>query len=376
MIQIIQKLYKSLPVPIWFALGILILGGVWLMSGNNKVIVAGDAHNAEQKNNPNPINLNTTDNDNIVKVKVSDSTAQTFTPIFATNGITQPNKIVAVKSAISARVQSKNFAEFAWVKKGQLLLQLDPQSYPAALKSAEELLNLRTTQYDATKKLYDQGYASNINLTQITAELAVARANYSEQQRINNELQILSPFDGVITQSMVEIGDFVAPAQPIVQLASLDPIYVDIDIPASQLKDMGAVKHAKLTYNNQNFSGELLNISETGDATTRTMRIRFSAPNPKNTIKGQVGVGVEIQLPTQKAHKIQKSILGLNDSGILGVKTIEQNAQSQHIVVFTPITTLSEDGDYIWVAGLRDNARIITDGAAFVNQGARVEIGE
>ncbi len=366
----LKLFFQKIPATIWVAIAVVALGVIWILSGNNQVIIAGDKHNDVKKINPNPEPL--IQKQVAVKVKMEEVIAQKFTPEFTTNGISQPNKIVSVKSAIGARVQQKNFKEYERVKQGDLLVQFEPQTYPAMLKSAEELVNLRTQQYESTKKLFEQGYASNINLTQITTELANARAQLAEQQRVNGELKVFAPFDGVVYQSMVENGDLVGVGQPLLQLASLNPIYVDIDIPASQLQQMAGVTRAKLQYNNQIIHGELLNISETGDVATRTMRVRFSAPNPNHTIKGQVGVMVSLLLPTANAHKLKKSVLGLNDAGVLGVKLVNND----NIVEFIAVKTLSEEGDFIWVSGLPAKVKVITEGGAFVNNGTKVEVGE
>ncbi len=361
---------KKINTPIILAVILIVLAVIWVFSGNKEVIIAGDTHNQAKQNKPDTPAHETPKI--LSKVVANEFNAQNYTPILTANGLSQPNKITAIKSAISARVAHKNFQDFAKVKKGQILLEFEPASYPALLHAAEQLVKLRTQQFEATTKLHAQGYASNIQLTQIETDLQNARANLAEQQRINQELTIAAPFDGIIFQSFVENGDLVGIGQPITQLASLNPIWVDINLPADQAAKIPQNSVAKISYDNHIFNAKLLNVSETGDEATRTMRIRFQVDNPNYLIKGQVGVNIEIALQSQMAHKIKKSIMGLNDLGVLGVKYLNDD----NIVQFAPIKILSEIDDFVWVQGLPTKVKIITDGAAFVSAGAKVEISQ
>jgi len=69
------------------------------------------------------------------------------------------------------------------------------------------------------------------------------------------------------------------------------------------------------------------------------------------------------------AQKISPALLSLDDLGVLGIRTIDQN----NIVNFNPIEILSDAPDGIWVSGLPNRSAVITTGQALVTEGERVD---
>ena len=68
------------------------------------------------------------------------------------------------------------------------------------------------------------------------------------------------------------------------------------------------------------------------------------------------------------AHKISPSILLLNDKGILGIKTVND----QNIVKFNKLDILEDAEDGLWVSGISNLSRIIIQGQGFVEDGQEV----
>lgn len=76
-----------------------------------------------------------------------------------------------------------------------------------------------------------------------------------------------------------------------------------------------------------------------------------------------------IPLPAVRAHKPSPGVLTLDDSGRVGVRTVEANNK----VRFVPVTIIGQDADGLWVGGLPERATVITVGQEFVVDGQTVE---
>jgi membrane fusion protein, multidrug efflux system len=81
-------------------------------------------------------------------------------------------------------------------------------------------------------------------------------------------------------------------------------------------------------------------------------------------------VSADIHIPVRQilAEKISPGILVLDDSGVIGVRTVEDG-----IVRFHQVEIVSDGPDGMWISGLADGATAITVGQEFVNVGEHVE---
>ena len=81
------------------------------------------------------------------------------------------------------------------------------------------------------------------------------------------------------------------------------------------------------------------------------------------------GVSAQVTIPTGEAtaHRVAPSIISLDESGQLGVKTVVDGQ-----VVFHPIRIVKTEIDSVWVTGLEDEVTIITVGQGFVRDGEEV----
>ncbi len=104
------------------------------------------------------------------------------------------------------------------VKKGQLLVQIDPRDYEVALRSAE-------AHYDKAKSDYDRDVVLVGSNAISKQDLDTARAAYEEasaqldQAKLNMEYaRITAPEDGRVTRRVVEQGAYVQPGQALLAI--------------------------------------------------------------------------------------------------------------------------------------------------------------
>ena len=118
------------------------------------------------------------------------------------------------------------------------------------------------------------------------------------------------------------------------------------------------------------FAGELTYIAAAANPKTRTFRVDITVNNEKNLIRDGMTSQISIELEKNKAHFIKKSLLTLNDNGVIGVRLVDD----QNIVQFHPVTILSDKRDGVWIAGLEDEVNIISIGHEYVQAGQKVNV--
>lgn len=179
--------------------------------------------------------------------------AQTVTA----SGTLNPVALINVGSQVSGTVIELNADFNDRVKKGQVLLKLDPIIFNAQIKqsmaslaSAEANRRLALANFERNQKLVAQSYISNVTLEQSKRELDVADANLklsnAQLDRVRADLEnsiIRAPIDGVIIKRTIDLGQTVAASFQTPNLFQIarDLTKMQIDTSVSEA-DVGALK--------------------------------------------------------------------------------------------------------------------------------------
>ena len=244
----------------------------------------------------------------VVTLKTEKIALQTELP-----GRTTASLASEVRPQISGIVKARTFEEGALVKAGQVLYQIDPAQYRAALAGAEaDLANAKAMLESA--KIRDDRFAGLVKIEGVSKQEAddarlahsAAVASVSQKEaalelaRINLDYTaIKAPITGRIGKSSITAGALVTANQPtpLATIRSLDPIYVDLtESSEARLRLRAAMGEGKLsagtaavklilgdgsTYK----SDGTLEFAEVAvDESTGTVTLRAKFPNPDETL--------------------------------------------------------------------------------------------
>jgi HlyD family secretion protein len=193
-------------------------------------------------------------------------------------GTINPVALVNVGSQVSGTVVEL-MADFNdHVKKGQILLKLDPTIFNAQIRqseanlaSAEASMRLALANYERNQRLGTQNYVSGAALDQSKRELDVAMANIklskAQLERTKADLNnsvIRAPIDGVIIKRTIDLGQTVAASFTTPNLFQIarDLTKMQIDTSVSEA-DVGALKDGQMArfvvdaYPNREFTATL-----------------------------------------------------------------------------------------------------------------------
>jgi HlyD family secretion protein len=148
----------------------------------------------------------------------------TITQTVSATGTINPVALINVGSQVSGTVIELNADFNDRVKKGQVLLKLDPTIFNAQIRqgeaqvaSAQASLRLAQANFERNGRLVNQNYVSGLALDQSKRELEVAKANLQLAEgslaRMRADLDnsvIRSPIDGVIIKRTIDLGQTVA----------------------------------------------------------------------------------------------------------------------------------------------------------------------
>ena len=183
-----------------------------------------------------------------------------LTQTVTATGTINPVALINVGSQVSGTVVELKADFNEHVKKGQILLKLDPTIFnaqirqgQASLASAQASMRLAQASYERNQRLVAQNFISVLALDQSRRELDVAKANIllaqAQLERSQADLDnsvIRSPIDGVVVKRTIDIGQTVAASFSTPNLFQIaqDLTKMQIDTNVSEA-DVGALKEGQ-----------------------------------------------------------------------------------------------------------------------------------
>ena len=305
-----------------------------------------------------------------VKVRVRHSAASPITTELVLTGRTEPSRMATLSAETKGRVIAVEAAKGAHVKAGDVIVRIDPGDRAARLAQARALIGQRKLEYDAGKKLSAKGFQSQTKLAEAKANLRTALAQLKQIELDIARTTIRAPFDGILQDRTVEVGDYLGIGDPAAIVVDLDPVLAVAQVAE---REIGGVRpdqpgSARLI-TGEIVTGRVRYVSAVGETGTRTFRIELEIPNAERRVAA--GLTAELRLPLDEAlaHLISSAVLTLTDDGAVGVKSVDEGG----VVRFHAVGIEADTPEGIWITGLPEELDIITVGQEFVLEGQKVE---
>ncbi len=304
---------------------------------------------------------------------------------------------VTIRTQISGYMQKIDFTEGKDVRIGELLAEIDPRPYEAALAQAKGQLArdeamLKGAQVDLTRY---QGLAAQNAVPHQTLDTQVAlvaqdegtveadKASVKSAEVNLAYCRILSPLNGRVGLRQVDQGNYVTPgdANGIVVITQLQPISVLFTVPEDNLQAIskqlqaGAVLPSTAldrTGVTKIADGVLQTFDSQIDPTTGTIKLRAQFQNDDRLLYPNQFVNIRLLLDTHK------NVTTMSSAGI------QRGAPGTFVyLINTDTSTVSvrvvklgvTDGDRVEVlSGLTPGDRIVIDGADKLRDGAKIVI--
>src|SRR6202046_1340628 len=189
-----------------------------------------------------------------------------------------------VTTEIAVLMREIRFKSGDEVKAGTVLIQLNADSdlaTLASLKAAADLAQVTLTRDQA------QLAAEAISQAQVDsdqADLKSKRAQAASQQATIDKKTIRAPFSGRLGITLVNPGQYLNPGDKVVTLQTIDPIYMDFNLPQQQVGQISLGQSVTVlsdAYRGQAFSGKVTAIDAKVDTTTRNVQVEAPIANSK-----------------------------------------------------------------------------------------------
>jgi multidrug efflux system membrane fusion protein len=326
-----------------------------------------------------------------VPVSVAPVTKADFPVYLGGLGTVQGFNTVVVRTRVDGQIDKIAFKEGQLVNQGDLLVQIDPRPYQAALdqakaKKAQDEANLANANLDlqrftrlgefATRQQTD---TQRSTVAQLTAQLAADDAAISNAQTQVDYTTIKAPISGVAGLRQVDVGNIVnASTQTgIVTIAQIEPIAAIFTAPEDQLpyineaQSTQPLKVIALTTDGKKTlsDGTLSVINNQVDTTSGTIRLKAVFDNKNHALWPGQSISTRLLMKTLKdATVVSDDAIQHGTDGLYAYAVNQDNkAELRKLKV-----SYSIDGRSVVDDGLSPGQQVITAGQYKVQPGTLV----
>jgi membrane fusion protein, multidrug efflux system len=289
---------------------------------------------------------------------------------------------VMISADLPGSVAKINFDSGRSVREGDVLIELDTRQERAQLAALEAQRDLANVNYGRMEQLVKEGVISKAEYDQATAQQKSTEANVGEIRATIARKTIRAPFSGVLGIRKVNLGQYLSAGSAVVQLQSLNPIYVNFGLPQQALGQVRVGRSLKVTSDDlvgKTFTGRVTALDSMVDQTTRNVQVQATLANPE----GKLHPGMFVQVAVVQGE--DRSVITLPASAIsyapygdsvFVITDLQDKAGKTYRGVKQQFVKLEGSrGDQVAVvSGLNPGDEVVTSGVFKLRNGAAVQV--
>jgi RND family efflux transporter MFP subunit len=276
------------------------------------------------------------------------------------------------------------------VKKGDLLVRMDPRDMAALADVDTAKARLAKAEYDRQRKLFDANVSSQQELDRAKRAYEVSLAMLRRSTKGLEDTELFALFDGIVAKKLVKDFENVLAKQAVLILQDTTHLEIEVTIPEADavLSNVGLTLEQRTarvkpvvivtSLPDRSFPAQITEYSTTADPVTRTFSAtaRFDPPDDVNIQPGMTAT-VRIRVPPELKNAVGLSGISIpasaaitDETGDAFVWLVEPNAMT---VKRTPVQLGSLSGERVFVtSGLTSGQQIAISGVHHLRDGMLV----
>ncbi|PNH98991.1 efflux RND transporter periplasmic adaptor subunit [Vibrio diazotrophicus] len=296
--------------------------------------------------------------------------SESLAQVVQLDGVVQPINQGTVASQTSGRIVSLNVDVNDYVKKGTVLLEISAVQQSASLDAAQAQLasaiaqdREAQAQVKRYRQLFPKGAISQdvmdsaeARARSASAAVKSAQAAVAQAKESLGYTSVTAPYDGVVTQRHVELGETVAPGTPLVSGFSIDKLRVETEIPQRYQPAVSDVAQFEVVSpQGERILPTQYSLFSYADPQSHTFKIRLNLPEDISTFVPGMWVKTEFHYGNRDTILIPNSSV-VRRAELSSVYRIQDDSR-----VLNPVRLGQTYGDYTEVlSGLEEGDVIST----------------
>lgn len=304
-----------------------------------------------------------------VSVRIVELREATVPVQYVTSGLLTVDKRVVITSRLSGYIRDMAVREGESVKKGQLLLRVDPADVRSQLEQARaRLAQVQATHADAKvdyeryKSLFEQNAASRQQFEKAEMHYNISREQVREakaaRQQAENQLayaEIVSPVDSIVVSKSRNNGDLAVPGAPILMLEDPGQLLVETYIDESNISRVksGDRVHLHFPAIDMKIEGAIQQVVQAADMASHRFLVKIALPSDGPLHSGMYAQ-VEFAIGSRPSLLLPRQAV-IDRADLKGVYVVDAQGISHYRLVRTG---REWNGNIEITAGLKAGERI------------------
>lgn len=287
-------------------------------------------------------------------------------------GALRAHQRVVLHSEMQGMVENILVHPGEFVKKGQVLIELEHQKLDAQLKEAEAKVAQARTIHEKERYLLQKNAGKKITYAEALQTLRVAEAQHELVLQDLRRSKITAPFDGYTSIHDISPGTFITPNADLLTLVDMQKVWVDFRVPEQHMPylDIGQSAEVRLDQQDSPHVATIRAIDPFVDPVTHSAQVRAELNHRDETLRPGLFARVTVPL-----HEIPQAIM-VPESALAreGTEDHVMRVSEDRALKTLVVTGLRKEGLVEIVDGLTKDDVIITAGHQRVRDGQKVKI--
>ncbi len=311
----------------------------------------------------------------IIPIETGKVGIQSFSVPVGTSGRLFPQDMARLSFKTGGIIRRIPVSEGQKVKAGTLLALLDTSEIDANVVQAREATEKSKRDLQRVTNLYNDKAATLEQLQDVTTAANIAGARLKIALFNSSHSRVIAPANGIVLKRLAQENETISPGYPVILFGSLDTQWVvKVGVTESQLIHLTHGDRAIIrfdAYPGETCPATVSEIAQTIDASSQTYEVELSLePQEKRLAAGFVA-RVEIFPSQEKTYRwIPISAMVEGEGNMAAVYTVKKNRAKKIPIRIAHIL----DGKVLTSHGLEGVDTVVTEGAAYLSDGAEVTI--
>lgn len=202
-------------------------------------------------------------------------------------GVVEEKSSAALSFLVGGTISQCMVHEGQPVRKGDLLVKISAPSLDESLITAKAKYDHAVDAHKRMKKLYDSESLPEAKYVEVEAGLRQAESMYNIAKNNVEDTYLYAPFNGVIGERKVSVGESVIPAQPVLTLLETNKTYMKISVPEQDILNINKGDEALLSggvLNGKSLAGKVLWRGVVADPITNNYEVMIDVDSENNVL--------------------------------------------------------------------------------------------
>jgi RND family efflux transporter MFP subunit len=320
-----------------------------------------------------------------VKVETGAIDIQKMPRFLTLTGSVAADRQSDVAANVAGRVTNTYVERGMPVKANQVIAVVDSRAAGfqvaaavAQSQAAQTQVNLAKQDCDRADQLFAQGAIAKSEFerlkTQCTAQLYTANAAQANADLANksaNDTIIRAPFDGIINERFVNVGEYVQPPTRVVTIMAINPVRVTLSVPeqaVSLVKEGQTLELSVSSWPGRTFPATVRFVSPALRQNTRDLIVEASAPNADGALRP--GMFATARLAVGEEEQPTVPVAAVKVEGTVRRLFLARNGQAFEVVVQTGV---EKDGRIAVLEPLAAGEKVILSPPPGLRDGSSIQ---